>query len=133
MAALTCTRWRDVGLDEALQSEYDFVCLPEREMTVVRKGEKRERTEKNQQYHQRVSSSFHAQNHTESARSPSLSLSLSFSFLCRFVVVVAVIVLLCFFFKPFFAAFFRELLVPDSVVPKKESVSESTKVGRNAN
>ena len=47
-------------------------------MTVVRKGEKRERTEKNQQYHQRVSSSFHAQNHTESARSPSLSLSLFF-------------------------------------------------------
>ena len=43
-------------------------------MTVVRKGEKRERTEKNQQYHQSVSSSFHAQNHTESARSPSLSL-----------------------------------------------------------
>ena len=74
MAALTCTRWRDVGLDKALQSEYEFVCLPEREMTVVRKGEKRERTEKNQQYHQRVSSSFHAQNHTESARSPSLSL-----------------------------------------------------------
>jgi hypothetical protein len=24
MAALTCTRWRDVGLDKALQSEYDF-------------------------------------------------------------------------------------------------------------
>lgn len=71
---MTCTRWRDVGLDKALQSEYDFVCLPEREMTVVRKEEKRERTEKNQQYHQSVSSSFHAQNHTESARSPSLSL-----------------------------------------------------------
>ena len=39
---------------------------------VVRKGEKRERLEKRQQYHQRVSSSFHPQNHTERARSPSL-------------------------------------------------------------
>ena len=51
---------------------------------VVRKGEKRERLEKRQQYHQRVSSSFHPQNHTERARSPSYSLLFSRSLLFSF-------------------------------------------------
>jgi len=51
---------------------------------VVRKGEKRERLEKRQQYHQRVSSSFHPQNHTERARSPSYSLLSSRSLLFSF-------------------------------------------------
>jgi len=51
---------------------------------VVRKGEKRERLEKRQQYHQRVSSSFHPQNHTERARSPSYSLPFSRSLLFSF-------------------------------------------------
>ena len=51
---------------------------------VVRKGEKRERLEKRQLYHQRVSSSFHPQNHTERARSPSYSLLFSRSLLFSF-------------------------------------------------